>query len=65
MRHLFITLIATLFLVLSACVEEAPECDFEDNANCACDDGSTGQLQCNEDGTADCICDGGNDDEGN
>lgn len=59
MRQL-IVLFATIF-ALGCVTEEPPECDFEDGeVACTCDDGTEGELQCN-DGLADCICDGGED----
>jgi hypothetical protein len=56
MRILIPLFFAALLFALPACVEGDPQCDFEDDVSCTCDDGATGELECNDDGTANCIC---------
>lgn len=50
-------LLFVIALALFGCVEEEPECDFDDDTSCTCDDGTEGELDC-ADGTMHCICDG-------
>ena len=55
--HLLLPLIFAALFFFPACGEEVPECDFEEDVLCTCDDGTTGELECNDDGTATCVCD--------
>lgn len=58
MRQILSVFVIFFFLFVSACAEEAPECDLEEEATCTCSDsGLPGTLECNDEGGVDCICD--------
>lgn len=50
--------VLALFWICIGCgsADEPPACDFEDEATCTCDDGTMGELVCEND-LAHCICD--------
>lgn len=56
--HRFTAVMFALLIALAGCVEEEPECDFDDDTSCTCDDGSQGELICS-DGEMSCVCDDG------